>query len=297
MKDQAESLRKIMEENHKIDDKIMVKNKARVLAVTSGKGGVGKTNFAINLSIALKQLNYKVLILDADIGMANIEILTGVSIKYTIADLITKKKTIHEIIGKGPEGINIISGGSGLNEVLLMDLENTKKVLKEIEKLESLVDFIIIDTGAGISNIVLDFLMAADEVIVITTPDPTSLMDGYTMIKTLTSNGYTGKLNIVVNIVNNKIEAINIFNKINKVSNDFLNINLYFLGYLEKTRLVNKAVVNQQPFILTSPNSLISRKINNMALRFTNINQPIDIDDRKGFTDKLRDFIFKRGDL
>lgn len=296
MKDQAENLRKIMQRNQKVEDNVIVKDKARVLAVTSGKGGVGKTNFAINLSIALKRLNYKVLILDADIGMANIEILTGVNIKYTVADLITKDKTIHEIISKGPKGINIISGGSGLNEVLLMNLDNTKKVLKEIKKLETLVDFIIIDTGAGISNIVLNFVMAADEVIVVTTPDPTSLMDGYTMIKTLTSNGYKGKLNIVVNIVNNKMEAVNIFNKINKVSNNFLDTNLHFLGYLEKSRLVNKAVINQQPFILTSPNSLVSRNINNMALSFTNTGKSININSEKGFADKLKDFIFKRGD-
>lgn len=294
MKDQAEELRRIMEGNFEAAEKNITESKAKVLAVTSGKGGVGKTNFAINLSIALKKMDYKVLILDADIGMANIEILTGMSIKYTIADLITKDKTIEDIIARGPEGIGIISGGSGLNEVLLMNDENTKKIIDGIKKIENLVDFIIIDTGAGVSNVVLNFIMAADEAIVITTPDPTSLMDGYTMIKTLTSNGYKGNINIVVNVVESKIEAINIFEKINRVSNDFLNINLNFLGHIERSKIINKAVINQQPFILTNPNSLVSRKVTKMALAFTNANKSAK--DEIGFADKLRDFIFRRGD-
>ncbi len=107
--------------------------------------------------------------MDADIGLANIEILTGINIKYTIADLIVDEKNIYEIISEGPEGIKIISGGSGFNEVLIMDGNNINKLLKEVEKLESLADFIIIDTGAGVSNMVLHFIMAADEVIIITT--------------------------------------------------------------------------------------------------------------------------------
>ena len=187
MKDQAERLREIMKGKTSSENKISVKNKAKVLAITSGKGGVGKTNFAINLSISLRRLGYRVLVFDADIGLANIEILTGTNIKYTIADLIVSGKSIHEIISEGPEGIKIISGGSGLNEVMMMNHENINKLLKEIEKLEDSTDFIIIDTGAGVSNIVLDFVMAADEVILITTPDPTSLMDGYIMIR----NGIT----------------------------------------------------------------------------------------------------------
>ena len=228
MKDQAEKLRELMEEESSNKDNTIIRNKAKVLAVTSGKGGVGKTNFAINLAISLKRLGYKVLIFDADIGLANVEILTGVNIEHTIVDLIMDKKDIYEIIGEGPEGVKIRSGGSGFNELLIMSYENIDKLLKEIEKLESFMDFIIIDTGAGISNIILHFVMAADEVILITTPDPTALMDGYTMIKALTTNGYKGKLNIVANIVSNRIEAENVFYKLNKASNNFLNVKLNF---------------------------------------------------------------------
>ena len=295
MKDQAEKLRELMKEEARDEDKGIVGSKARVLAVTSGKGGVGKTNFAINLAISLKRLGYRVLIFDADIGLANIEILAGVNIKYTIADLIISGKDIHEIIGEGPEGIKIISGGSGFNEVLMMSHENINKLLKEIERLESFIDFIIIDTGAGVSNIVLDFVMATDEAILLTTPDPTSLMDGYTMIKALTTNGYKGKLNIVVNIVSNRIEAKNIFYKLNKVSNNFLKVELHFLGYLEKSNIVNKAVINQRPFLLSDPKSIISKKVNIMALNFVDSYDLKEIEQRKSFTQKLKDLIFRRG--
>ena len=295
MKDQAEKLRELMKEESSNKNNTIIKNKAKVLAVTSGKGGVGKTNFAINLAISLKRLGYRVLIFDADIGLANVEILAGVNIEHTIADLFADEKDIYEIIGEGPEGIKIISGGSGFNEVFIMSYENTDKLLKEIEKLESSMDFIIIDTGAGVSNIILHFVMAADEVILITTPDPTSLMDGYTMIKALTTNGYKGKLNVVANIVSNRMEAENVFYKLNKASNNFLNVKLNFLGYLEKSNIVNKAVINQRPFLLSDPRSIISKKINIIALNFVDSNDLKEIDQGKTFTQKLKDLIFGRG--
>lgn len=295
MKDQAEKLRRLMKNNTDTKKEYLVQKKAKVLAVTSGKGGVGKTNFAINLAISIRRLGYKVLIFDADIGLANIEILTGTIIKYTIADLLLSDKDINEIIGEGPEGIKILSGGSGFNELSMINSENTNRILREIEKLESIMDFIIIDTGAGVSNIIIDFVMAADEVILITTPDPTSLMDGYTMIKALTTNGYRGKLNIVTNIVDNRMEAENIFYKLNKTSNNFLNSELNFLGYLEKTNIIPKAVKNQQPFLLYSPLSNVSKKINIMALNFIDNYDHGKIKQSKSFSQKLRELFFGRG--
>jgi flagellar biosynthesis protein FlhG len=295
MKDQAEKLRRLMKNNTDTKKEYLVQKKAKVLAVTSGKGGVGKTNFAINLAISIRRLGYKVLIFDADIGLANIEILTGTIIKYTIADLLLSDKDINEIIGEGPEGIKILSGGSGFNELSMINSENTNRILREIEKLESIMDFIIIDTGAGVSNIIIDFVMAADEVILITTPDPTSLMDGYTMIKALTTNGYKGKLNIVTNIVDNRMEAENIFYKLNKTSNNFLNSELNFLGYLEKTNIIPKAVKNQQPFLLYSPLSNVSKKINIIALNFIDNYDHGKIKQSKSFSQKLRELFFGRG--
>lgn len=294
MKDQAEKLRNIMENRVQKNIKLS-RNKAKVLAITSGKGGVGKSNFAVNLAISLKRLGYRVLILDADIGLANIEILTGINIKYTIMDLIKKDMDIHDIIGEGPEGVKIISGGSGIHQLSMMDKKNTNRFLGEIEKLEFEMDYIIIDTGAGVSNIVLDFVMASDETILITTPDPTSLMDAYTMIKALTTNGYKGKINIVANIVENRQEGVSIFNKLNKVSKKFLDVNLNYLGYLKRDAIVNKAVKIQQPFLILNSSSNISKKMNVIALKFVNPNEYDKKTEEPGFVQKLKDLLFRRG--
>ncbi len=296
MKDQAERLRELMAKEISNDKLTTTKTKAKVLAITSGKGGVGKTNFAVNLAISMRRLGYEVLILDADIGLSNVEILVGVNTRYNITDLITKDVSIHEIIGEGPEGIKIISGGSGFYELSTMNTENIKKILKEFKKLETIMDFIIIDTGAGVSNMVLDFVITADEVILVTTPDPTSMMDGYTMIKALTMKEYEGKLNIVANIVNNRIEAENLFYKLNQVSKTFLKVNLRFLGYLEKSKVVNKAVISQEPFLMSSPRSIISKRMNTMALNLTNSCDTIEVDRKTSFTQRLKNFILRRGD-
>jgi flagellar biosynthesis protein FlhG len=297
MKDQAEKLRELMREKvgNGVKSSQQSKNKAKVLAITSGKGGVGKTNFAVNLAISIKRLGYRVLVLDADLGLANIEIITGTNIKYTIADLIARNIDIHEIISHGPEGIKFISGGSGLQELSIMDDKNIQRLLVEIERLEYLTDYIIIDTGAGISNTVINFVMAADEVILITTSDPTSVMDAYTMIKTLTNNGYRGKLNIVTNIVSGRKEATDTFNKLDMASNSFLKVKLHFLGYLERNSIVNKAVKEQTPFIISNPKSTLSKKINIMALRFIDSNDNNHQEEYISFTQKFKNLLFGRG--
>lgn len=292
MKDQAERLRELMRNKEKSR---AANKKAKVLAITSGKGGVGKTNFAINLAISIKRLGHKVLVLDADLGLANVEILTGTNAKYTILDLILGRKSINEIIITGPEEIKLISGGSGLEELSVMDEENINRLIEELERLESSIDFIIIDTGAGISDLVTKFVMAADEVIVVTTPDPTSIMDAYTMIKTLINNGYESKLNVVTNMVNNKGEAITTFNKLNMAANNFLKTELNFLGFLERSNLVSRAVKEQRPFILSNPRSTISKRINFMALKFVETNNGVKMDKKDSFTSKLKNLLFKRG--
>ncbi|GFN36428.1 MinD/ParA family protein [Tepidimicrobium xylanilyticum] len=292
MKDQAERLRQIMKNKDELNKSIS--NKAKVLAVTSGKGGVGKTNFALNLAISIKRLGHKVLVLDADLGLANVEILSGTNVKFTIFDFIIGEKSINEIIATGPEGIKLISGGSGLEGLSVMDENNINRLIKELEGLESSTDFIIIDTGAGISGVVTNFVMAADEVIIITTPDPTAVMDAYTMIKTLVNNGYNGRINVVANIVNNKKEAISTFNRLNLVADNFLKIKLNFLGYLERNTAVDNAVKKQIPFLLSNPKSSISKKINVMALKFVESNN--DIKDNS-FTGRLKKLLVRRGGL
>lgn len=294
MKDQAERLRRIISNLEKDVSENRRTNRAKVLAVTSGKGGVGKTNVAVNFAISLKLLGYKVLILDVDFGLANVDIITGTNVKNTISDCIKLGLDIEEVINEGPEGIKIISGGSGFYELSIMNEENIDKFLNLVEKLESTMDFIIIDTGAGVSNTVLKFVMAAEEAIIVTTPEPTSIMDSYTMIKALMLNGYRGKLNILANIVNSRREAYSIYNKLETVSQNYLKCNLNFLGYIEKSDTVTKAVRNQTPFILFDPKDSISKSIKVMALKFADPNRFLVNRPKSKFTERLKKLLFSK---
>ncbi|WP_353095290.1 MinD/ParA family protein [Tissierella praeacuta] len=297
MIDQAEKLRKIMQSRDLNNEtKILSQDKAKVIAISSGKGGVGKTNFAVNFSISLRRLGYEVVVMDADIGLSNIEILAGIDVTNTISDIIYSDKDIFEIMNNGPEGIKIISGGSGLKELNLLKDDNFSKLIKEIEKLQTSTDYIIIDTGAGISNSVTDFIMTSDEVIVICTPDPTSLMDSYTLIKSITYTGFSGKVSIVSNLVKDRKEGKGIFDKLYNASNKFLKIQIGYLGYIEKSDLVNYAVRNQTPFIVSHPNNSISKRINAMAIDCLGEKNSEAESDKKSFAKKILDVFLKRGD-
>ncbi len=293
--DQAANLRKIMNKDLPInEDSPKKENKAKVISISSGKGGVGKTNFAINFSISLSRLNYKVVIIDADIGLSNIEILAGVNMNYTLADIVLSDKTIFDIMGNGPEGIKIISGGSGLKELKLFDNDNILKLMHEIEKLQSTVDFIIIDTGAGISPAVTDFIMTSSELIVICTPDPTSLMDSYTLIKSVIHTEYKGNINVVTNLVSDRNEGKEIFNKLSNTTNNFLGVQIDYLGYIERSELVTQGIRNQIPFTVSHPNNAISKRINIMAMNFLD-NQVLGKQDLKlSFAKKVFDIFSKK---
>lgn len=295
MGDQAEKLRKIMEKD--IESNSSNNNdKAKIISVTSGKGGVGKTSFIINLAISLRKLGYKVVIIDADIGLANVDILSGAISKWTISDIFVSNKDIFDVMTEGPEGIKIISGGSGLSDFSLIDDMNLEKLIKEIGKLESYSDFILIDTGAGISNNVIKFLLASDQIILVVTPDPTSFTDGYVLVKALTLNNYyKNSIKIVVNMLDNKKEGEEVFNKLNSVSNKFLKVNLEPLGYLNKSDVVSTAIRNQTPFILNNPNSTISKKINIIALKLAGKSEDEQTINGRGFSQRLIDFFSRKG--
>lgn len=274
MIDQAEKLRELMTSNKLSPDKnselktLELDKKAKVISISSGKGGVGKTNFAINFSITLKRLGYEVAVIDADIGLSNIEILSGVHMKYSISDIVFSNKTIFEIMESGPEGINIISGGSGFKELRLFEEENFNKLILEIEKLQSMVDYIIIDTGAGISRAVLDFILTTEEVIIICTPDPTSIMDSYTLVKAILNREFKGKISLISNIVNSRKEGKEIFNKLYNTVKNFLKYEIHYLGYIEKSNIVTNAVRNQTPFVISNPKDQVSKRVNMIAMNY-----------------------------
>lgn len=296
MNDQAEKLRKLMNDSNKenvfLPEEKKTKARAKIISISSGKGGVGKTSFAINFAISLSRLGYKIAIIDADIGLSNIEILSGININYSISDIMFSNKSIFDISAIGPEGIKIISGGSGFKEFKLFKEDNFLKLIEEIEKLQATVDYIIIDTGAGISETVIDFVMTTEEVILVCTPDPTSLMDSYILIKALLNNGFTGKINLMSNFVNSRKEGTEIFNKLQSTVESFLKFEINYLGYVEKSNLVSNSIKRQVPFIVSNPNSGISKKINIMAMNFIEGNGSIE---ETSFAQKIFQIFKKRG--
>lgn len=291
MYDQAEKLRQLLKKTAKEHEENSIKkrtNKTRTIAVTSGKGGVGKTNFTINLAISLSNLGYSVAVIDADIGLANIDVLLGMFPRDTISSILTKNKNILEVITDGPSGIKIIAGGSGLYDMLQLNSESLEILTNQLLQLDNIFDFILIDTGAGISEIVLNFVNAADEVIMITTPEPTSLTDVYTLIKALIIKGCDSKLQLVINRAENQREAHDVFEKLNIASNRFLNIRIENLGYILNSKLVVEAVKQQNPFINLYPNSSISKSINSIAIKIAG--NLLESEDNNSFSGFFRKF-------
>lgn len=300
MNDQAQKLREIVgrgtkkEKNSPECNSISSVNseevdRTRVITVTSGKGGVGKTNFTLNLGLALTKMGYKVTILDADLGLANIDVIIGLIPKYTLANVIRKEKTLQEVLVDGPFGIKIISGGSGLKELVNLSEVQLLDLIENLKAIGYNSDFILIDTGAGISDAVLTFVNAATEVILVTTPEPTSITDAYAMLKNIVNTDNGKIIRLLVNRVESNEEGISIYNKINTASQRFLNVSVQKLGYLYDDLLVSKAVKCQQPFLISYPNSIISQGVEAIASRLINESnsRTMEISGLKRFIHKL----------
>ena len=203
-----------------------------MITVTSGKGGVGKTNVSVNLALALSRMGLRVVILDVDFGLSNIDILFGIVPRYTLLDLIHDEKNIFEVLTEGPENIKFLSGGSSVEELINLDKKGLKKFVGNIALLDKLFDVIIIDTGAGLSRNVTSFLMAADDIVLVTTPEPTSITDAYALVKIVSKRDNKKRIHILVNKAENKREAENIADKLIAVSEKFLSLKLLKLGYI-----------------------------------------------------------------
>lgn len=266
MNDQAEKLRSMMNNLNKKDNSCS--SKFRVITVSSGKGGVGKTNLVVNLAISFQKKGLKVAILDADFGMANVDILLGVKTNYSIYDLLFKDKTIEDIEVDTPYGIKLFAGGRGFKEVNEIDDEKRNKLLKEFSKVSN-IDILIIDTGAGISPNVIKFIEYADEVIIVTNEEPTALTDAYSLIKVIYKNNIDKNLDVVINMASSLVNAMGTFTTLKNISKKFLNIDINFLGYLVKDNKVRNSVIKQKPFIELYPNSEIAlciQKISNSII-------------------------------
>ena len=249
--DQAEQLRIIKA------SQIRSKPLARVMTVTSGKGGVGKSNVSINLAIQFRKMGKKVIILDADFGLANIEIMFGAVPKHNLCDLIYQGKSIKDIITWGPMEIGFISGGSGIAGMSNLSKDYLDYIIQNLAELDSIADMIIVDTGAGISDAVLEFLVACGEVLLVTTQEPTSITDSYSLLKALYRHPRfdeaSTKVKMIANRVNKEADGEVLFEKLNVVVSRYLKIPLNYLGSIPEDAQLSNAVMQQIPVSLQNP--------------------------------------------
>ncbi|RAV22724.1 MinD/ParA family protein [Paenibacillus contaminans] len=262
MNDQAQGLRNLIQSN------AAKQRNTKVITVTSGKGGVGKSNFSLNFALTLQSQGYKVLIFDADIGLANIDVLMGVSSKYSLYHLLKKEKTIWEIIERGHHGIEFIAGGSGFTDLMRLTDQELDYFSEQVGQLNGYVDYIIFDTGAGLSKETLKFILAAEETIVVTTPEPTAITDAYAIIKMVTNLNHQVPFRLVVNRIADEKEGRDTAAKISMVARQFLQLDIPTLGFVADDAHVSKAVRKQVPFTVAFPNSEAARSIRDLTNRF-----------------------------
>ena len=237
----------------------------RVVAVTSGKGGVGKTNIAVNLAIALRSKGYRVLVIDADLGMANVDVLLGVSSRRNLLDLLRPDVSLDDVIVETPHGVQYISGGSGIEKALEYDRAEKLLLQQKLPDCAARADVILVDTGAGLGRNVMDFILAADEVLLVTTPEPTSLTDAYAVMKAYSIYASQKNLRLVINRVYEPKESREVALKLQRAAEKFLHMSVDCLGYVFEDASVTKSVRRQQPLIKAAPSSAAARCIDALA--------------------------------
>jgi flagellar biosynthesis protein FlhG len=283
MTDQAQGLRNLVQSHNE-----SAARKTKVITVTSGKGGVGKSNFTLNFALSLQSLGYKVLVFDADIGLANIDVLMGASPKYNLYHLLKKEKTIWEIISSGQDNVQFIFGGSGFNELIRLSEEELDYFSQQVNELNGYVDYIIFDTGAGLSKEVLKFILSAHETIVVTTPEPTSITDAYAIIKMVHGMDYNVPFQLVVNRVTTPREGKRTAEKISLVAKKFLKLEIPTLGFVPDDSNVSRAVKQQVPLSIAYPNSQASKGIKEIAEKYIHLQKPTEVEQ-----EGIKAFLFK----
>lgn len=271
MHDQAERLRQLTLAADTQRGIIKQKKIPRVITVASGKGGVGKTNLVVNLAIALSRLGKRVVVMDADLGLANVDIMLGLLPMHNLLDVVRGLKTLEEIMVSGPEGMRVIPGGSGLVELANLAVDQRERLMTSLMRLENTADILLIDTGAGLSRAVLSFITAADELIIITTPEPTAITDAYGIIKVVSKYNIHQEVKLVVNQVRDHREGCDIAQRFAEVSHKFLQVNICFLGEICSDQQVVRAVKQQQPFMTLFPRSRASFDVQSIAEKLLDI--------------------------
>lgn len=280
MEEQANELRAMMGngENHK----------TRIIAITSGKGGVGKTNIAVNMAIAYAEIGKRVILIDGDMGMANVNVLLSIVPRNNLMQVINGQKKMSEIILDTEFGIKFIAGANGFSKIANLSVEELEKFTEEFATLAN-ADIIIIDTGAGISNNVLQFVAAADEVYVVTTPEPTAITDAYGIIKIISTELVNDKVNIklLVNRVHSADEGKRISDRIITIVGQFLNYKVDYIGFVYDDPVVQTAVIRQKPFMVVNPTSRPAVCLKHIVGRI----EKTDVDTSTGVTTFLKKFV------
>ncbi len=280
--DQAEQLRNIIKANQGPTRPL-----ARVITVTSGKGGVGKSNVSINLALQFRKMGQRVIILDADFGLANIEIMFGTVPKHNLCDLIYQGKNIKEIITWGAGDVGFISGGSGIVGMSNLSKDYLDYIIQNLVQLDAIADVIIIDTGAGISDAVLEFLVASGEILLVTTPEPTSITDSYSLLKALNRHPRFSKENtkikVIANRVNKVAEGQSLFNKLEVVVSRYLKLSIDYLGAIPWDTQLSDAVMQQKPVSLNNPNAKSSLAFEEIAAKLMGEEKPVKKRGMAGF--------------
>ncbi|MBI5359822.1 MAG: MinD/ParA family protein [Planctomycetes bacterium] len=286
MPDQAEELRRLA--------RIHLKS-AKVIAIASGKGGVGKTNLSVNLSIALALMKKTVTMLDFDLGLANADLLFNAVPRYNLSHVLSGKTALRNALVSPYPGVKLLPGTSGMEELADLPENDQQKLFNLLESIQRDSDFIIIDTSAGVSKNVINFAACADEIIIITTPEPTAMIDAYAAIKLIAKNPEHGNIRIVINMAANKIEAEKISSGIIQVCTRFLNVYVEKLGYILADSSVSAAVKKKNPFVLQYPDSYASACVMQIAKRIILENEQNSSPVESGFFKKLFGFFRKSG--
>lgn len=240
---------------------------ASIIAVTSGKGGVGKTNVAVNLAIRLSTLGRRVVLMDADLGTANADVLCNLTAPATLAHVVAGRRTLEQVMIDAPGGFRLIPGASGLARIAAMGDAERNRLMEQVHALEQDADLIVIDTGAGVNPNVLSFAMAADQLLVVTTPEPTAITDAYALTKIIARQPKRPPIGILVNMVRDAAEARNVFSRIDATARRYLQLEPRYAGHVPADTRVPQAVRLRRPFVLESPNCDASRCIAQLAHR------------------------------
>lgn len=265
MIDQAQNLREWVLKNSRQP------KGTRVIAVTSGKGGVGKTTLAVNLALVLGKRDLRVLIVDADFGLSNVDIMMGISTAYNFSHVLNSNVAVEDIFEDAPYGVKFISGGSGIFDLIYLSEDRLRKIMNNLLQIDDVADIIIFDTGAGISDNIIRLLRASDETVLITTPEPTALMDAYAVAKTLQQYPDKPPIKLVINLAENAREANDAMESFTRIAKKYTNADIEKLGFILNDPMLPKTIRAQIPLVISHPDSIAAVNIEQIADKIMNV--------------------------